>query len=273
MKKYTYDMFKLMIDQIGIAMLGLVMTIATHTNDKLYLMTSVLCVAFYVYLLYAMMYDTGKKDKPAIDGGRAKLNPLKGLWIGLGANAINIICGVMIAVFSAYTVLQSPVVVLDQNGNEAKVFIRNEVTETMDVQDYTYTQVELFSNSGGEAVIGEKEGYRSSEVVADSGTVEVYDEDNNEIELYSDSGMRLSTKQKGIENWASNLYGIPYIAATFLQSMFEGIRYNFFEGNDNYFYLLTPVLPILFSALGYYMGAKGKRILFFLPERKQKPKY
>ncbi|MBR4881043.1 MAG: hypothetical protein IKU19_03865, partial [Clostridia bacterium] len=147
-KKYSYDMFKMMLNQLGIAMLGLVMTMATFQNDKLYFGTSVLCIIFYVYLLYAMMYDIGRKDKPAIDGGRAVFEPLKGLWISLGANFINIVCGVMIAVFSFFIVMQSPVQVLDAQGNEMKVYTRVEVNETMDAADYTYIEAKLYSNTG-----------------------------------------------------------------------------------------------------------------------------
>ena len=179
----------------------------------------------------------------------------------------------MIAVFSFFIVMQSPVAVLDQNGNEMKVYTRVETVETMDAADYTYIEAQLYSNSGGEATVVEKEGYRYSETVNRNGAITLlYDEEGNELDFYSESGMRLCTHRNSVKTWASNLYGIPYVVATFLQAMFAGVRDRFFNGND-FFYLLTPVLPIAFTALGYYMGAKGKRILFFLPERKQKPKY
>ncbi len=266
-------MFKMMLNQLGIAMLGLVMTMATFQSDKLYFITSVLCIFFYIYLLYAMMYDIGQKDKPSIDGGRNPFNPLKGLWISLGANAINIICGVMIAVFSLFIVMQSPVAVLDANGDEMKVYTRVEVNETMDAADYTYIEAHLYSNTGGTAYTVEAENSKYSETVdRNGGVVSVYDADGRELELYSESGMRLCTHRNSVKTWASNLYGVPYVIATFLQSMFAGVRDRFFQNND-FFYLLTPVLPVAFTALAYYMGAKGKRILFFLPERKQKPRY
>ncbi len=266
-------MFKMMLNQLGIAMLALVMTMATFQNDKLYFTTSILCMVFYIYLLYAMMYEIGRADKPAIDGGRSVFNPLKGLWISLGANIINIICGIMIAVFSLFIVMQSPVAVLDANGNEVKVYTRVEMTETMDASDYTYIEASLYSNTGGTAYTSENENTKYSETVnRDGGVVSVYDANGNELELYSESGMRLCTHRNSVKSWASNLYGVPYVIATFLQSMFAGVRDRFFNGND-FFYLLTPVLPVAFTALAYYMGAKGKRILFFLPERKQKPKY
>lgn len=272
-KKYSYDMFKMMLNQLGIAMLGLVMTMATFQNDKLYFGTSVACVIIYIYLLYAMMYEIGRADKPAIDGGRSVFNPLKGLWIALGANIVNIICGVMIAVFSFFIVMQSPVAVLDAQGNEIKVYTRVETQETMDASDYTYIETKVYSNSGGTAYTEENEGLRYSETVnRNGGIVSLYDEKGNELELFSESGMRLCTHKNSVKNWASNLYGVPYVIATFLQSMFAGVRDRFFNGND-FFYLMTPILPIAFTALAYYMGAKGKRILFFLPERKQKPKY
>ncbi len=266
-------MFKMMLNQLGIAMLGLVMTMATFQNDKLYFGTSVLCIVFYIYLLYAMMYDIGSKDKPAIDGGRSKFNPLKGLWISLGANFVNIVCGIMIAVFSLFIVMQSPVEVLDANGSDVKVYTRVEINETMDAADYTYIEAELYSNTGGTAYTVGSDSLRYSETVnRNGGVVSLYDENGNELELYSDSGMRLCTHRNSVKTWASNLYGVPYVIATFLQSMFAGIRDRFFNGND-FFYLMTPILPVAFTALAYYMGAKGKRILFFLPERKQKPKY
>ncbi len=267
-------MFKMLLNQIGIAMLALVMTIATYQSSKLYFITTSLCAVLYVYLLYVMMYDIGQKDKPAIDGNRLSFNPLKGLWISLGANSFNIICGIMIAVFSAFIVMQSPVAVLDAQGNEMKVYTREEAAETMDAADYTYTETQLYSNSGGNVKTAEYEGSKYSETVnRDGGVVAVYDKDGNELELFSDSGMRLCIHRNSVKTWASNLYGVPYTIATFFQSMFQGIRDKFFFGNDDYFYLLTPILPIAFSSLAYYMGAKGKRILFFLPERKQKPRY
>ena len=266
-------MFKMMLNQLGIAMLGLVMTMATFQNDKLYFITSILCMVFYIYLLYVMMYDIGQKDKPSIDGGRTPFKPLKGLWISLGANIINIICGVMIAVFSLFIVMQSPVAVLDANGNEVKVYTRYNASQNADSPDYTYIETQLYSNTGGTAYTIEREGSGYSETVdRNGGVVCVYDEQGNELELYSDSGMRLSTHRNSVKTWASNLYGVPYVIATFLQSMFAGVRDRFFQNND-FFYLLTPILPVFFSALAYYMGAVGKRILFFLPERKQKPKY
>ncbi len=272
-KKYSYDMFKMMLNQLGIAMLGLVMTMATFQSDKLYFGTSVACIVIYIYLLYAMMYEIGRADKPAIDGGRSVFNPLKGLWIALGANVVNIICGVMIAVFSLFIVMQSPVTVLDAQGNEIKVYTRVEADETMDASDYTYIEAHLYSNSGGTAYTSEKDGSKFSETVdRNGGVVYVYDENGNELELFSESGMRLCTHRNSVKTWASNLYGVPYVVATFLQSMFAGVRDRFFNGND-FFYLMTPVLPVAFTALAYYMGAKGKRILFFLPERKQKPRY
>ena len=267
-KKYSYDMVKMLLNQAGIAMLGLVMTMATFNNDKLYFITSILCMIFYVYLLYTMTYDMGRKDKPSVDGGRATLYPLKGLWVSLGANAVNIICGIMIAVFSFFIVMQSPVTVLDQSGNEIQVYTRTEIEG-----EYSYNEVALYSNSGGKVSTVEYENSKYSDTVNESGGVSIiYDKDGNELELYSDSGMKLSTHKNAVKNWASNLYGVPYVIATFFQSMFAGIRDRFFQNND-FFYLLTPILPVAFSALGYWFGVKGKRIFFFLPERKQKPKY
>ncbi len=276
-RKNGYDIFKIFLNQIGLAMLALIMTIATYSNDKLYLGSSIFCTVFFVYLLYVMFYDMGTSDKPSIDGGRTPFNPLKGLWISLWGNSLNILCGVMIAVFSLFIVMQNPVIVTDASGNEISVFTRTEayVSQEADSEsaaEYVFTEVKLYSDNGGTVKTSEYADAEYSEVVNENGAVTyLYDENGNELEIYSDDGMKLSTAQKSVKNWASNLYGVPFVIATFLQSMYAGIRDAFFSSSSDFFYLFTPIPSVLFCTLGYYMGAKGKRILFFLPERKQKP--
>lgn len=277
-RKYSYDIFKMLLNQAGIAMLGLVMTMSTFQNDKLYFLTSIACIFFYLYLIYTMTYELGQKDKPAIDGARAEFIPLKGLWVSLGANAINIICGIMVAVFSFFIVMQSPVEIVDANGNDIKVYTRSQLSDQQNATDtleapveYSYTPVSLFSDNGGRVVTAEYNGCRYTEVVDTKGAVQLlYDENGNELDLYSDSGMKVSTAQNSVKNWASNLYAVPYMIATFFQSMFVGVKETLFGSND-FFFLFTPIPALVFSGIGYYFGVKGKRIFFFLPERKQKP--
>lgn len=280
-KNNSYDIFKMFLNQIGIALLALVMTIATHQNNQLFLIVSILCIIFYLWLLYTMTYEIGIHDKPKIDGGRAKLEPLRGLWLSLCANSVNIICGIMVAVFSLFIPMQSPVSVSDNNGEAVRLYSRSEVQpqiqssdpETNSEKKYEYKEVQLFSdNPGVEAKTYEYDSSKSSEVIGSAQTpIYLYDENREEVEIFTDGGVRLSTVQRGVNNWASNLYSVPYAIVVFFQPMYAGVRSEIFA-NSEFFYLISPIPSIIVCAIAYYMGACGKRILFFIPERKRKPR-
>lgn len=283
-KENSYNIFKMLLNQFGLAMLALIMTMATHTSNTMYLVTSILCTIFYVYLLYVMTYEIGQKDKPAIDGARATLKPLKGLWMSLCANSVNIICGIMVAVFVCFIVPQGQVKVTDENAKEIKVYMVSSSAEEGEDTKTTYKEVEVYSDNGGTASVAETDKYdaisKASHALDNDAELYIIDENKEykETVLYTTHGATLTVKDAGsepdyVENWASNLYAIPLMIATFLQSMFAGIRDALVNigFNENIFYIFTPIPAVAFSALAYYMGATGKRLLFFLPERKQKP--
>ncbi|MBE6573514.1 MAG: hypothetical protein E7652_03875 [Ruminococcaceae bacterium] len=266
LKEHSYDIFKMMMYQFMMAAISVVMSMATHTNDKLYLATSIIYTIVYIVILYLMTYELGAKDKPAVVGGRAELKPLKGFWLSLTANAVNILCALMIVIFSFFLVYQQPAKVIDDNGKEMEVYISE--AENKISKD----PVTLYSVSGSDVRTDIDGDYKyPSEVMGNnSKKTAVFDENKNELELYTKNGEQLSTKQSAVENWATNLYGIPYIIATFFQLFYAGIR-NIIFNDSIYFFLFTPILPIFFSSLGYYFGVKGKRLFSFLPERKSKP--
>ncbi len=87
--KYSYNMFKCFLNQFAISMFGLVLAIACGGIDSapLTIISSLGSIAFYLFLLYISMWDTGAKDKPAVDGGRAPKRPFTGALIALCANA------------------------------------------------------------------------------------------------------------------------------------------------------------------------------------------
>ncbi len=282
-KDNSYDIVKMGLNQLGIAMLAIIMTMATHQNDALFVITSILCIIFYLYLLYTMTYDIGQKDKPRLDGGRMEFKPLRGLWLAICANSVNILCGIMVAVFSFFIIYQPAVTLKDANGVETEAYYKIELyaqqtDENQNViQDAEYQLVKLgklYCNVGGDALVTTEEiSDRQECEVKDQNnkSIVVYDKDGNELFIYTDSAQPLCAKRSAIKNWASNLYALPYTLATFLQCMFKGVHGAWFNNSD-FFFLFTPVLPIAVCALAYYNGAKGKRILFFLPEMKTKPR-
>lgn len=280
-KKYNYDIVKVQMNQFCIALISAVMTFFSIDNSSLFLITNLGCAILYVYIMYTMFYELGQGDKPAIDGNRSEYKPLKGLWISVTGHAICIICGIMVAVFSFFVVYQSPVAVYDENGNEMVVYAYtaseaapegSQAAAEIDKDDLT--AVTLYSNEGGEVTVKDYDRARECTVAA---STKLYDKDGNALRFYSDKRMELTlSSELSTDHWASDLYSIPKGIAIFLQTMFVGFKdwfSNTLHISPDFYYLITPILPIAFSAIGYCNGARGRRILFFLPERKQKPKY
>lgn len=281
-KKYNYDIFKVQMNQFCVALIAAVMTFFSMGNDPLYLVTNLGCAILYIYIMYTMFYELGKNDKPAIDAGRAEFRFSKGVGISLLGNTICIVCAIMVAVFSFFAVYQKPVTVLDADGNEIKVYVSKRVDEKISADDETseikaitkLTEVPLFSNEGGEIRTVSFDRARECQTAQSS---QLYDEHGNALRFYADTKMTLSTTQElSTDHWASSFYSLPRAIVIFLQIMFVGFKdivSDTLHISPDFYYIITVMIPVLFSMLAYRNGAKGKRILFFLPERKQKPKY
>ena len=170
----------------------------------------------------------------------------------------------MVLVFSFFLVYQQPVTVVDESGKEVELYYTVSGDETL------YPATELFSNSGddvftfdnGKRLVTLKTRYAAGDALTPC------DENGNELELYSVSGDTVNTEQNAVENWASDLYGVPMVTATFTEAMYKAIHVSIF-GNADWFYIVMPIPALIAGALGYYMALKGKRILFFLPELKE----
>ncbi len=95
LKENSYTIFKMFINQIGMTMFGLVLSMATYANSTLLLITSVFAILFYLVLLYTMTWDIGYAEKIRIEGKRLRFAPLKGLYMSLVANVINIVLAIL----------------------------------------------------------------------------------------------------------------------------------------------------------------------------------
>lgn len=98
LKGYSYDIFKMFVNQLGMTMFGLVLSMATSRNDPLFIISSVFSIIFYMVLLYTMTWDIGYAEKIRIEGKRMKYHPEKGFVLSLCANAINLLLGIIITV-------------------------------------------------------------------------------------------------------------------------------------------------------------------------------
>lgn len=97
-KENSYLIFKMMVNQLGMLMFGMVLSMATFEDDKLHLFTSIFAIGFYMVLLYMMCWEQGQKEKVRVDHGRMKLMPFKGLYMSLCANVVNILLAVLLTV-------------------------------------------------------------------------------------------------------------------------------------------------------------------------------
>ena len=216
-KTNSYDIFKMFLNQIGLSIFALVMSVATYNNDTLFLLTGLMSIGIYLYLLYTMTYEIGRKDKPAVDAGRKKPQYAKGLMISLCANALNIIL-VLCIVISSYTLVKNPNYIPPSNETETTVQTSDTFSENKD------------------------DGFATSE-----------------------------TTSEYIKTFSYYVYVVSFSATAFLQATYLSVKQKFFE-NSHLIYLLYPVPALITCWLAYFIGLKGKRILFFLPEKPQKPK-
>ena len=101
-QKHSYNAVRLFVNQIAISIFGLVLAIACGKveNDMLKIITSCGAIAFYLFLLYAAMWEVGSKDKFGVDNGTKKAMPLTGLFVALLANGINLLLAIFILAFS-----------------------------------------------------------------------------------------------------------------------------------------------------------------------------
>jgi hypothetical protein len=99
-KRYSYSIVKLFVNQFAISIFGLVLALACGKaeNNTLMYVTSIGAIIFYLFLLYAAIWEIGAKDKISVDGGRLPRNYLNGLYMGLMANIPNFILAILVSI-------------------------------------------------------------------------------------------------------------------------------------------------------------------------------
>ena len=108
-KQNSYDITKLFIYQIGMTVFGLILSFASimsknGAKNGLTLAFGIFSACFYLYLIYAVMWDLGSKDKIRVDSGRKAADKLHGVKLMLVAQVPNI---VIVALMWAGALLQN----------------------------------------------------------------------------------------------------------------------------------------------------------------------
>ena len=97
LKKHSYDIVKMLINQFAISIFGNALALATGgTQQGLRIVTSVFSVLFYLFLIYVMMWDLGAKDTHHLEKKEDGYTRLAGLFIAICASALNFIFALLI---------------------------------------------------------------------------------------------------------------------------------------------------------------------------------
>lgn len=96
LKERSYDIVRILIYQIAIALFGISLAIATGGIAALQLATSILSILFYLILVYIRMWELGAKDAGSIKRGEAGTTRLAGLYMALFASIPNFLLATFI---------------------------------------------------------------------------------------------------------------------------------------------------------------------------------
>lgn len=112
--KYDYKtpIKKLILNQFGAALLGIMLFMASGSTVWLTIITSLFSIGFYMVITYTSMWDIGSKDRLKFDGGRLDKNYFRITKAALFANIPNIILGLICVLCTAFDSMKNSAVVL-----------------------------------------------------------------------------------------------------------------------------------------------------------------
>ncbi len=98
LKKYSYTVVKLFLNQFAIALFGVSLAFACGQagREKLLLWTSVFSVLFYLFLQYAVIWEIGAKDGISATARKQSRGLWRGFLLGALANLPNLLLGLII---------------------------------------------------------------------------------------------------------------------------------------------------------------------------------
>ena len=102
LKKRSYDIAKILVDQLAIALFGISLAFATSNIPSLSIATSVFSVFFFLVLIYIMMWELGYKDRGIIKRREEKISSFTGLYMGLVASIPKFLLATFIALGSFF---------------------------------------------------------------------------------------------------------------------------------------------------------------------------
>ena len=97
--EYGYSCLRMFIFQFAISIFGFSMAIALGDAPKpAQYAISFFAIAFYLVLIYSVPWNHGAQDRLSYDYGRVSKNSLRGLYMSLISNSINLILATVAAI-------------------------------------------------------------------------------------------------------------------------------------------------------------------------------
>ena len=94
----SYYIVRCLINQIVMALFGVMVAFATLNNEVILLIGGILAAGLYLVLFYFMFWEVGGKDRIAEDAGRRTPTPLRAVLVSLIANVPNLIIAALLVV-------------------------------------------------------------------------------------------------------------------------------------------------------------------------------
>ena len=115
-KENSYDVVKLLVDQIGMAIFSMALYTAASMalpqdfehGATIRLVISIISSLFYFVILYMVTWELGAKDRIRIDSGRMERQPMKGFLLELLANVPNLVIAVIALIVGGAYILGAP---------------------------------------------------------------------------------------------------------------------------------------------------------------------
>ncbi|MBE6718036.1 MAG: hypothetical protein E7574_02105 [Ruminococcaceae bacterium] len=97
---------KFLVTQLGMTMFGTMLTLTIagkalekdNKNTFMLILVSLVAIILYLYLIYVHVWEKGAKDRIKVDTGRMERQSLKGLYLSLVANSLNILLGLIMVI-------------------------------------------------------------------------------------------------------------------------------------------------------------------------------
>lgn len=96
-KDHSYTIVRLIVFQLAADILGFITSTAASSMSASWVLpaSSAFCVFFYLFIVAAICYEYGQKDGIRIESGKIKKQPWKFFVIGLLANSLNLLLGII----------------------------------------------------------------------------------------------------------------------------------------------------------------------------------